>query len=247
MMKAIGLKESDLPEIMVHDFRRSGYLPEVLNNFLALLGFSPGENREHLGMEELVNLFTLDGIGASNARFNREKLLSFNTDACAGASPERLLAGFRDYLAVNPESPLGAVADAALSQILHMKVGFRTFREVDEKSRFLVVPDESIVFDPQSVEKVLRKNSGQGLLALRDIEALLKDLPDFSAAALESAIQGYCDASQLQLGAVAQPIRVAISGATVSPPIFQSLEFLGKEHTLARIARCLVQTAPRQA
>jgi glutamyl-tRNA synthetase len=247
VMSVIGLKESDLPEIMVYDFRKSGYLPEVLNNFLALLGFSPGDNREHLSMDELVSLFSLDKIGASNARFNREKLVSFNTDACAAASPARLLAGFKDFLAVNADSPLRQASDEALAQILRMKVGFRTFREVEEKSRFLFLPDEAIAFEPPSVEKVLRKNNGAGLSALRGIESVLKDVPDFSAATLESAIQRYCDEKQLQLGGVAQPLRVAISGGTVSPPIFQSLEFLGKERALVRIARCLEMTAPATA
>ena len=105
-MNVVGLKADDLPEILVHDFRKNGYLPEALLNFLALLGWSPGGDREHMTIDEMIQLFTVDGIGKSNAKFDRDKLLAFNTEAAAAAAPERLLAAFRDYLSVNPDSPL---------------------------------------------------------------------------------------------------------------------------------------------
>src|SRR5947207_647275 len=69
-----------LPEILVHDFRKKGYLPEALLNFLALLGWSPGGDRERMSMEEMMSLFSVDGIGRSNAKFDRAKLLAFNTE-----------------------------------------------------------------------------------------------------------------------------------------------------------------------
>ena len=139
-MKVIGLKESDLPEIMVHDFRKSGYLPETLNNFLALLGWSPGGDRERMSVKELIEFFSLEDVGKSNARFNREKLLAFNTEAVAAASPKRLLPAFRDYLKANPRSPLNAASDEQLATILHIKKGFRIFREVDEPAGFFSFP-----------------------------------------------------------------------------------------------------------
>ena len=242
LMKVIGLKDSDLPEIMVHDFRKTGYLPEVLNNFLALLGWSPGGDREHMSMDQLVELFTLDGIGKANAKFNREKLLAFNTEASAAAPPERLLAAFKDFLAANPDSPLNTADDAALSRLLSMKAGFRVLREVEEKSRFLFLRDDQIIYDPTAIEKILKKNDAEGLNVLRDLRALLENISDWTAPSLESAITQYATDKQLKLNNVAQPIRVGISGGTISPPIFQSLEFLGKESTLSRIDRCISQT-----
>jgi glutamyl-tRNA synthetase len=239
VMAVIGLKETDLPEIMVHDFRKTGYLPEVLNNFLALLGWSPGKDLEHMSMDDLVARFTLEGVGKSNAKFNREKLIAFNTEACAAASPQRLLAAFKDFLAANPQSPLNSATDDQLSRLLQMKVGFRTLREVAETSRFLFVPDEQIEYDRGAMEKVLKKNNGQGAEALRGARAVLGSLADWNAASLESALNSFCESKGLLLAKVAQPIRVGISGSTISPPIYQSLEFLGKESTLARIDRCL--------
>src|SRR5882762_5316709 len=239
VMGVIGLREADLPEILVHDFRAKGYLPEALLNFLALLGWSPGGDRERMSMEEMVSLFSIEGIGKSNAKFDRAKLLAFNTEAAAGATPGRLMEAFKQYLDSNPDSPLNGKDDGTLERILTMKKGFRTFREADEASRFLFLPDEQIEFDPQAVEKVLRKGGGAGLNALRDIRTVLENVQPWRAHEIEEAVKRYCDEKQLGLGNVAQPIRVAISGTTISPPIFQSLEFLGKERTMRRIDRCL--------
>jgi glutamyl-tRNA synthetase len=241
LMPVIGFREGDLPEILVHDFRRNGYLPEVLLNFLALLGWNPGGDRERMSMEEMIRLFSIDGIGKANARFDRAKLLAFNTQYAEGAPIERLVAAMRDYLGVNPESPLNGANDEQLAAVLRMKKGFRTLREVDESCRFFFVADDQITYDPAAVEKVLKKNDNAGLNVLRDVRGILAAAGKWRAEGLESAVKQYCETKGLGLGNVAQPIRVAVSGTTVSPPIFQSLEFLGRERTLGRIDRCLLK------
>jgi glutamyl-tRNA synthetase len=239
VMHVIGLKQSDLPEILVHDFRKNGYLPEALLNFLALLGWSPGGDREQMTMDEMVQLFAVDGVGKANAKFDRTKLAAFNTDGFAKADPARLLAAFRDYLGMNPDSPLGGATDDELGKLVAMKKGFRLLREVDEVSRFLYTPDDQLAYDADAVEKNLKKNDGAGMAALRDVRGVLEAVASWSAASCEGAVKGYCEQAGLGLGKVAQPIRVAISGTTISPPIFESLEFLGKERTLRRIDRAL--------
>jgi glutamyl-tRNA synthetase len=244
IMPVVGLQEADLPEILVHDFRRNGYLPEVLLNFLALLGWSPGGDRERMSIDEMVSLFSVGDIGRSNAKFARDKLLAFNTEACAAAPLDRLIAAMRDYLSVNPDSPLGAATDAELARLLQMKKGFRTLREVDSMTRFFFLPDDQIVFDKDAVEKVLLKNDRQGLTALRELARILAAVPDWNHASIESVVKNYGEEKKLGLGKIAQPIRVAIAGTTVSPPIFESLEFLGKDRTLARIGLCLAAVTP---
>jgi glutamyl-tRNA synthetase len=239
VMRATGLRESDLPEILVHDFRKNGYLPEALLNFLALLGWSPGGDRERMTSEEMTRLFSLDRLGKSNPKFDRGKLLAFNTEAAAAATPQRLLAAFKDYLAANPESPLNGADNEALSRVLAMKKGFRLLRDVEEASRFLFVPDERIEYQVDAVEKVLKKNDAQGLNVLRELRPALEGVSDWTAAALEGAVNRYCEQAGLGLGKVAQPLRVAVSGGTVSPPIFESLEMLGRGRTLARVDQCL--------
>jgi glutamyl-tRNA synthetase len=237
LMPVIGLKKSDLPEVLVHDFRASGYLPEVLLNFLALLGWNPGGDKERMTIDELIQLFQIKDIGKSNAKFNREKLLAFNTEAAKGAPMDRLVAAMRDYLSVTPDSPLNQATDEQLSTILKMKEGFRVLRDVDEASRFLFMNDEQISYDPQAVEKVLKKQGG--IDVLRGIQPIFQAVSNWTNVELEKAIESYCQQTQLGLGKVAQPIRVAVSGGTISPPIFQSLEFLGKDRTMSRIARCI--------
>jgi glutamyl-tRNA synthetase len=145
----------------------------------------------------------------------------------------------RQYLAVNPESPLNGATDEQLAELIAMKKGFRTLREVDEASRFFFVADDAIAYEAKAVEKVLRKDDGAGLAALRDLAPLLSAAPEWKHDALEAAVKAYAESMGSGLGAVAQPLRVALSGGTVSPPIFNSLEFLGRERTLARIERCL--------
>ncbi len=240
VMKVVGLKEADLPEIMIHDFRKNGYFPEVLNNFLALQGWNPGGDLEQMSMEKMTELFSLDRINPSNPKFNRDKLQSFNTEFASTASPARLLAGLRDYLSVNPDSSLHTASDADLLKVLEMKKGFRTLRQVDEASRFLFQPDDQIAYEPDAVEKVLKKNDGQGLAVLKDLLPLLTAVVDWKAANIEAVVNAYVEQTKLGLGKVAQPIRVAVSGGTVSPPIFESLELLGKDKTLGRINRCLM-------
>lgn len=240
VMQSVGLKKSDLPEILVHDFRENGYLPEALLNFLALLGWNPGGDREHMTMSEMAQAFGIDGVGKSNAKFDRQKLLAFNTAHNAAASPARLLGAMRKYLEVNPDSSLNRATDDQLSQVLAMKPGFRSFREIDEASRFMLLGDEEISYAPDAVEKVLKKNN-EGVAVLRDLKDILAKLDQWTHDSIEAAVKAYCDAKQLGLGKVAQPIRVAVSGGTISPPIFHSLTFIGKPATLARIDRCLKQ------
>jgi glutamyl-tRNA synthetase len=239
VMHVIGLRNADLPEILVHDFRKNGYLPEVLLNFVALLGWSPGGDRERMTVDEMVQLFTLDRVGKANPKFDRAKLLSFNTEALAAATPERLLAAMKDYLSVNPESPLVGADDASLGKLIEMKKGMRLLRDVDDATRFFFTPDADLQYAPDAVEKVLKRNNGEGLAALGEMRHVLETVTNWTSAGLEGAVKGYAEQKGLGLGKVAQPIRVAISGTAVSPPIFESLEVLGRERTLARIDRCL--------
>ncbi|HEY0009051.1 MAG TPA: glutamate--tRNA ligase [Tepidisphaeraceae bacterium] len=239
VMKAVGLKESDLPEVMVHDFRKNGYAPEVLNNFLALQGWSPGGDLERMTMEQLIEKFSLDRTISANPKFNREKLKSFSTDFYSEASIERQLAAMKDYLSVNPQSPLNKADDESLKAILTMSKGYHVISEVDDKANFFFVDDDGYPFDPAATEKVLLKNEKQGLSALSDIRKVLADVSDWTAHGIEAAIKTHVESTGGNLGKIAQPIRVAITGASVSPPLFDCLALLGKERTLKRIDRCI--------
>jgi glutamyl-tRNA synthetase len=235
-----------LEEVEIHDFRRAGYLPEVVVNFIALLGWSPGGDREKMTLEEMCALFSLERIGRTNARFDREKLLAFNADALAAASRERRLAGLRDFLAVGPPGPLRDLPDETLLRLLDMNPTPRTFSDIRAKTEMLFVPDEALTYDRQAVEKVLLKGGGAGLSTLHEARALLAGVSDWSAAELERVIRGLAESRGLRLGNVAQPIRVAVTGGTISPPIFDTLALLGRERTLARIDRAIRLAGPSE-
>jgi glutamyl/glutaminyl-tRNA synthetase len=227
-----------MPEIDVHDFRLSGYLPEALTNFIALIGWSPGEDREMLTRDEMVETFSLDRINKTAGRFDREKLLAMNTDYCANASPERLLEAFRDWAQLSG-SAMARLDDATIAQVLELCKGMRTLADVEYKAGVLFAPDQSIQYDPDAVRKVLEKKDGQGYTILERMITDLSNLTEWTAGRIDGAIKKLCEDRSLGMGDVAQPLRVAIAGRTVSPAIAESLALLGQERSLRRIRRCL--------
>jgi glutamyl-tRNA synthetase len=228
----------DLLEINVHDFRAAGYLPEALINFLSLLGWSPGGDREQLDLEETTRLFDISRVGKTNARFDRAKLLAFNTDWLNRLPLKQIAEKLDDYLQVS--GSLFSRADTATKvRLIEICRGFRTFKELDNKCRFLFADDSEIEFDAKAVKKVLASNDGTGYRTLESLQPRLQSLTDWSVSSLEQLFDQICTELDTKLGNVAQPVRVAISGSTVSPPIFETLEILGQNATLGRIQRCL--------
>jgi glutamyl-tRNA synthetase len=183
-------------------------------------------------------VFGIDRVGKTNARFDREKLLSFNTTWATRLSPDRLLEAFKDFIRVS-DSPMRGTDDDLLRKILRTCAGFRTFRQVAEKVRFLFLADDAIDYDPKAVQKVLAKNGGEGYTALSETLPRLRDLSDWTPDAIEKLIHAVCENKAVPIGAIAQPLRVAVTGSTISPSIHDTLALLGRERTAARIERCL--------
>ena len=226
------------PEIDVYDFRVAGYLPEALVNFISLLGWSTGDDTEQMTLQETVERFDVRAIGKSNARFDRDKLLAFNTDWVQRASPERLLAAFKDFLVVN-ESPMRSLDDETLRYVLRACKGMRTFRDVEAKTAILFAPDEAVQYVPKAVKKAFRRNNGRGFTMLEMVLPRLAALADWTTEALERCVTGFCEEQGCKLGEVAQPIRVAVTGTSISPSIYDTLAMLGKPGTLNRIGRAI--------
>jgi len=221
-----------LPEINIVDFFKSGYLPDTMVNFLALLGWNPGDQREVMGIEELIEAFDLTRLTKSNSLFDRKKLVAFNTEHLRTEPKEKVLVHLKAYLA-EVGSPLLKADDATLVRIIQLCEGARTLAQIDEKSRFLFIDDDKIEFDAKAVKKVLLK--GQALDVLQTVRENLAAMEAFTEAALEAMLRGLAEERQVGLGKVAQPLRVALCGTTISLPIFDSVNLLGKERTLARV------------
>ena len=242
----VGLSPAEIPEIDVNDFRRSGYLPETLLNYIALLGWSEGNDREKYPLDQLVQAFDLARIVKTNARFDRKKLIAFNTQAAEALAAEpagrtRLREALADYLSLHPQSPLYPARHQPdlLDSLLRASAGFRVFRDIEDKCGVLFQPDQAYPFDPAAVQKNLLKADSAGLKALAAARDALASLPEWTEPAIEAAVRSLAEARAEGLGSVAQPIRVAVTGATISPPIGATLVLLGKDRSLARIDRCL--------
>jgi glutamyl-tRNA synthetase len=229
-----------LPEVNVVDFFRSGYIPEAIVNFLALLGWNPGGNREIMTRDELIAAFDLSRVTKSNSLFDRQKLMSFNTEHLKTTMTplDTLAKHFRDYLnAIG--SPVAQADDELLKHIITINEGARTLEQIEQKTRFAFIDNDAVEYDDKAVQKILLK--GDGLAMLKAVGELLAALPELTAEAIETALRNLAEEKQVGLGKVAQPLRVALCGSTVSPPIFDSVKMLGMDTTLERIRRTLDQ------
>ena len=221
-----------LPEINIVDFFRSGYLPETMVNFLALLGWNPGNDREIMSVGELIDAFDISRLTKSNSLFDRQKLVAFNTEHLRMTPPQKILGYFRDYLK-EIESPLLGAEDESLARIIRLCDGARTLADIERKSLFLVVPDDQVKFDDKAVQKIILK--GDGLAVLKIIREKLAGMEQFTGQNIETMLRSLAEEKQLGLGKIAQPLRVALCGTTISLPIFDSVQMLGKKKTVSRI------------
>ena len=224
--------EVPLPEINIVDFFRSGYLPETMVNFLALLGWNPGDQREIMTVDELIHSFDPARLTKSNSLFDRQKLVAFNTEHLRMTPQEKVLAHFKAYLRQS-DSPLLQADDALLAKIIKLCEGARTLEDVERKSAFIFVEDDRVKFEEKAVRKVLLKD--RALDMLQKVREELARMDTFSEQNIEEMLRGLAEARQVGLGKVAQPLRVALCGTTISLPIFDSVSLLGKERTLRRI------------
>ena len=225
-----------LPEINIVDFFKSGYLPETMVNFLALLGWNPGDNREIMPIDELTQAFDLSRLTKSNSLFDRQKLIAFNTEHLKMIPEQKLLQHFKDYIKVI-ESPAACANDETLVRIIKLCEGARTLAAIERKCRFLFVDNDKIEYDDKAIKKVLHKSNG--LANLATVRERLAGMDELSEQAIEEMLRGLAEEKQVGLGKIAQPLRVALCGTTISLPIFDSVQMLGKENTLKRIDHTL--------
>jgi glutamyl/glutaminyl-tRNA synthetase len=230
----------ELPEINVEDFQRAGYLPEVLLNYLCLLGWSPGNDIEQFDAAFLVQNFSLDRIVKSPAKFDRAKLLAFNLDALQKLSSEefeqRLLVWCQKYA---PEFAELGDKFSLFASANHERS--KTFHDAVVTSKFIIDHDDEISWvDSKPVKKALLKGEVTGLSRIPAIISALSSLETWNAETIDACLHLLADElAEGALGKVAQPIRIAVAGGPVSPPIGDTLVLLGKQATLRRLSLCL--------
>ena len=172
------------PEIDVFDFRIGGYMPEAILNFIALLGWSPGNDLELMPISQMIEMFSVERIGKTNARFDREKLRSFNMEYIKNAPRDRLREVVKQFLEVT-DYPMKNTDDAMLEKMLDLyQPRSRTLVEMAENSRFFFAYE--IHYDTKAVEKFLKKEPGEQVLT--DLKDRLAALPEWQPQAIEKNI-----------------------------------------------------------
>ncbi|MBF0340120.1 MAG: glutamate--tRNA ligase [Magnetococcales bacterium] len=215
--------------VSVLQYREEGFLPSAINNYLARLGWSHGE-QEIFTMAELEQLFDVSQLGRSAAIFDRAKLLWINGHHIRAATPEQLLPELAMQLARLGIDPPPSTEE--LAPILpEFQARAATMVEMAQKCRFLFI-DSVLPYE----EKAARKHLTPGVQApLSALATALDALPEWLTPAIEGAFQANLAAHNLTMGQLAQPVRVALTGSGASPGIFETMVMLGKQKTVQRI------------
>ena len=219
----------------VEAYKEMGYLPAALRNYLVRLGWSHG-NDEIMSMSQMVDWFDLPAIGRSPARFDFAKLADLNGHYIRATSDQELLERMVDIL---PYLPKGAAIRERLDANMRAKLLIampglkeraKTLVELLDGADFLFA-ERPIALD-EKAEKLL---DAEGRERLKALLPLLEAAEHWLPATLEEIVRTYAEAVGAKLGKVAQPLRVALTGKTVSPPVFDVMAVLGREEAVARI------------
>jgi glutamyl-tRNA synthetase len=218
------------PQSALNLYREQGYIPEGLLNYLALLGWSIADDHDIFSMAEMVAAFDISDVNANPARFDPKKCEAINATHIRLLAPDDFASRLAQYLAAaglvfTPEQVLAAAT--TVQERIH------TLSEGVELLRFLFIDEQDFVID----EAAAAKNLGEaGQLVLAAAIESLEGIADWTAATLEQTLAAsLVEGLGLKPRNAYTPIRVAVTGRTVSPPLFESLELLGRERTLRRL------------
>jgi glutamyl-tRNA synthetase len=219
----------------LEELRDAGYLPEAVRNYLALLGWGSGDDTTVLSTDELVRRFTLENVSRNPARFDETKLKWLNGVYIRGLEAGELTARVRDFLQLSGHAE--ASADVRLPRAVAIsQEKIHTLADFWPLTGPLL---DGLREDPQAHERWLGE---EGRAALADVRQALAASASFDEAAVGEALQAIVRQRDVKPREVYQPLRVALTGTTVSPGIFESVALLGREETLRRIDGALARS-----
>jgi glutamyl-tRNA synthetase len=227
----------------VMEYQRLGYLPEAMVNFLALLGWSPGGDREVLTRDELTSLFTLEGISGGNAVFNLEKLEWFNQQHIARMANEVLLAAIESRLrdaGLWRDELSTAERDWAFRVLDLLKPRVKGFDHLVDEIRPFLSGDEQLDVDAAAAAKHLTAEVRPVLARLADGVAAA---PPHDAAAAEVLVRSTAEQAGMKAAPLIHATRVAITGRAVSASLFDVVAILGAERVVRRLRRAVSYTS----
>ena len=216
--------------VSVLDYQKEGFLPDALLNYLVRLGWSHGD-QDFFTREQMIAAFDIADVNKAASAFNNDKLLWLNQQHIMKAPVATLVAALAEQLAVQgvtgcDEALLAGVVEAQRERS-------KTLKEMATASLFFF---REPVFDDKAVAKHL---TAEALTLLAGLQAELTELADWSAPAIHNTLETFAAMHQLGLGKVAQPLRVALCGGTISPPIDATVALLGRERAMARLTAAL--------
>ena len=223
------------PESSLQMYRDEGFLPEGLLNYLALLGWSPGGDVEFFSKQQMAEAFTLERVNPNPARFDLKKCTAINGDWIRSLGVDELVDRMlpylvRDAVVSNPPSP--AQVDLVRAVVPLISERLETLGQASGMIGFLFA--EEVAVDPEAAAAIMGEHADQVLSAAHEALTLV---PEWSTQHIEAALRSaLIDDLGLKPKVAFGPVRLAITGRRVSPPLFESMELLGRERSLARIA-----------
>ena len=219
----------------VDAYRAMGYLPAALRNYLVRLGWGHGD-QEIFSTEEMIAAFDLSGVGRAAARFDFAKLESLNGHYIRNADDQSLVKMFEDVLDYVPDRAeiKAKLNDATRAQLLKampsLKERAKTLLELIDGAYFIFA-ERPLALDPKAAALLTPENRA----LIGRLHSALENVESWSAANTEAALRVFAEENSLKLGAVAQPLRAALTGRSTSPGIFEVLDVLGRQETLGRL------------
>lgn len=212
------------------EYRDLGILPEALFNFLTLLGWSPGGDREIFAREDAAAAFDLSAVNKAPAVFDVEKLLWMNGQYLMRMEPEQIYPHLTRFLPdVRPVHEL-----LALIELFQKRA--RTLREMAEQMSFYFAADDALEYEADAAKKHLK---GDVEATLRETRDVLASTEPFDAVATEAAVRALAEKRGVGAGKLIHPLRLALTGRGVSPPVFDVAVVLGRDRTLRRLDRMI--------
>jgi glutamyl-tRNA synthetase len=220
----------------VEEFKDSGILPDALVNYLCLLGWATGDDREILSREEIISIFSLDRVNKKNAVFDDKKLKWINGKYLSMQNSESLIELMTHLLTEDEKQSIKKDSSSFIRLIDLVKTRAQTIPEIYNGVRFFFHAPNT--YDEKGIDKYFKTENSRQLL--RSLRQVLKIQVNFESSSLETIIRNLADQLHIKAGEAIHPLRLALTGETVSPGIFEVIAILGKEKVIDRIDRALI-------
>ncbi len=218
----------------VMDFKRAGFLPEALFNFLALLGWSPGDEREKMTMQELIDAFSLENVSPKSSVFDEQKLEWMNGLYMAEKNSLDILPECKS-LWIEKNIPVTSFSDSYLEKVISlMKVRSKRITDIIDTTHYFFGDPTS--YDEKAATKQFTAEAAQLLQSILDS---LAGIDALNASSVESCFKSLAESKSISTGKLIHPTRLAISGTSVGPGLYEMMELLGKETVVRRLEKAV--------